>query len=144
MLSVRRLAPIDLACIERQASQVLTLGVDATPSHEEAEALAEMPEAWTFRDAAGRIVACIGISETFEGVQGVAWAVLAHGIGADHLALTRFARAMLERAGLQRIEAIARPGQDAKWAKLCGLAPVHELRKFGAASETYVLCERIA
>lgn len=152
MLEAERLSGSDLLTIQRQETQRLTLGLDATPTLEEADALADEPEAWTLRrvhrDGSARIVACIGIVETFPGVQGVAWAVLAAGIGADHLALTRFARAMLARSmsagGLQRIEAIAKPGREAEWAKLCGLAPVHLLRKFGAASETYFLCERLS
>lgn len=157
-----------LLSIHRQPSQHLQLGIDAQLTEEEAEELAGEREAWACLDG-DRLIACIGIRETFPGVQGVAWAVLAEGLGRCHLPLTRFARSRIEQSPLRRIEAIARsadaeaiidqfPGLDGamlleavmalptpecSWARLCGLTPAHVLRQFGAASETQVLFERI-
>jgi hypothetical protein len=108
------------------------------------------------------------------GVQGVAWAMLSSPVGKDHLALTRFMRRQVEAAGLQRIELIAKavdvesfrdfalregfpvdtamlvrasmtePTPECRWAVMLGFEPAHVLRKFGGASETYMLFERIA
>lgn len=162
------LNPSHLASIQRQASQQVQLGIDATLSEEEAYELASEEEAWACFDG-DRLIACLGIRETFPAVQGVAWAVLADGLGRCHLALTRFARSRILGSRLRRIEAITRasdaeaildhfPGLDGAmlleavlaqptpeciWAKLCGLRPAHVLRCFGAASETQVLFERI-
>lgn len=139
----------DALTIQRQASQLVQLGLERQMSREEAEALAA-DEAWTASTADGRIVACIGLKETFPGVQAVAWAIFAEGIGGAHLAITRFARARIVARsrpdGLARIEAIVRASVPAEcaWARLVGLTPAHLLRKFGAASEDHVLYERIA
>ncbi len=136
----------DALTIQRQASQRVQLGLDRDMTREEAAGLAEGPgEAWTVF-AGDRIVACIGLRETFPGVQAVAWAILAEGIGGAHLAVTRFARARIRASAYRRIEAIVRVAVPAEvaWAKLVGLTPAHVLRAFGAASEPHLLCERIA
>ena len=149
MLEAARLDPMDLIAIERQASQALLFGVPAEPDLDEAEALADNAAAWTLRevraDRSGRIVACLGIHESFPGKMGIAWALLAPNIGREHHALTRFAQGVIAdgAARLQRIEALCAPGAATRWATLVGLSPVHEVRKYGAASETYWLCERI-
>lgn len=145
MLSASLLDPADLFEIERQPSQLLLMGVAADPEMGEAEALADNPAAWTLRGHDGRIVACLGIHEAFPGSHGVAWALLAPGIGAAHHALTRFARQVVDHAAarLARIEAIVDPGAPERWARLIGLPPVHLMRNMGAASEPKWLCERI-
>jgi hypothetical protein len=173
-VDIRRMLAGDLLAIEPQASQHFTLGVETRhAAAEQAEQLADQAEAWAVRsvdeDGAGRLIACFGILETFPGVQGVVWATLADGIGAAHLAMTRFARSRVRDCGLARVEAIVLasdaenivadyPGLDAQqlidvlmrfptpdmvWARLCGLRPAHVLRKFGAAAETHMLFERI-
>lgn len=166
---IDRLTAGDLAAIVPQRSQRVTLGIEtATLSVEEAEQLAAATDAWAIR-AGDRLIGCIGIRETFPGAQGVAWATLADGIGGAHLAMTRFARSCVLGSALARVEAIvpaadaesvldAFPGLDAQqlldallatptpemvWARLVGLKPAHVLRKFGAAAQTYILCERI-
>lgn len=140
----------DAVAIQRQASQRVQLGLEREMTWEEAEALADGPgEAWTATIRTGaaeaRIVACLGLRETFEGRQAVAWAILAEGIGAAHLAISRFAKARIAASPLPRIEAIVLASVHAEvaWAKLVGLQPVHVLRRFGAQSETHLLCERI-
>lgn len=161
----------DLLEIERQESQLLWLGQEGDITLEAAELLAEQPIAWTAWRA-GRIVACFGISETFPHVQGVAWALLAGDIGADHLALTRFMQKTVRECGLVRLELLAKaseaaevlavageqnglrlsgplllleamkePTPECRWAQLLGFDAVHVLRRFGAASETYMLFE---
>ena len=170
MVSILRLHPNDLMSIEVQASQQLTLGIDTRScTLAEAEALADEREAWSVWDD-GRLIACIGIRETFPGRQGVAWATLSTGLGRAHLTMTRFARERIVNCGLQRVEAIVRaadaesvlqhfPGLDAQqlleavltmatpecvWARLVGLRPAHVLRKFGGIGETHILFERIS
>jgi hypothetical protein len=164
------LAPRDLLTIERQPSQRRVLGLDGAVSEEEAESLAAQPVAWTAR-LDGRIIACFGINQTFAPVQGVGWAILAAHIGPAHLALTRFIRTRVILATtLKRLELFAiandaeailarwpeldgsqllaavmvRPTRECAWARLLGMSPAHVLRKFGQASETHVLFERIA
>ena len=135
----------DALAIQRQVSQRMQLGVERDMTSEEAEALADGPgEAWTAWDGE-RVVACVGLRETFPGAQAVAWAILSQDVGTAHLTITRFARARIAASRLARIEAIVRRDHPAEvtWAKLVGLAPVFVLRAFGAASEDHVLCERI-
>lgn len=160
--------PADLLAIERHPAQTFQLGLFAAVTLEGAEELAEQGECWTCF-VGDRAVACVGIGETFPGVQGVAWGVLGVGVGAAHLTVTRWARERVRQSPLLRLEAIARsadaeaivaahPGIDQAsllaavlatptpetiWAKLCGFRAAHVLRKFGAASETHVLFERI-
>lgn len=149
-IAIEALRAADLMEIQRQPSQLVQLGIERAMTIEEAEAIAEGDgEAWTARaghvGAGGRIVACLGLRETFPGRQAVAWAVLAEDVGAAHLAITRFARARIRESRLPRIEAIVRESVPAEgaWAQLVGLAPAHVLRCFGAMSETHILCERI-
>jgi len=144
-VQIAAMRPADMIEIQRQASQLVQLGIERHVSIEEAEQIADGPgEAWTARYH-GRIVACLGLRETFPDRQAVAWAVLAEGIGGAHLAITRFARARIAASTLGRIEAIVREAVPAEgaWASLVGLAPAHVLRCFGAMSETHILCERI-
>lgn len=167
---IRPMRPQDALEIQRQASQRVQLGLERDMSIEEAEALAEGDgEAWTLF-AGARIVACTGLRETFPGQQAVAWAILAEGVGAAHLAITRHARARIAASALGRIEAIcaaeldaevilaalgpldaeqllqavlAVPSPETRWAAAVGLKPAHVLRRFGGAGETHVLFERI-
>lgn len=139
----------EILAIQRQPSQRVQLGIERDMSWEEACALADGPgEAWTVRVRerdTWRIVACLGLRETFPGSQAVAWALLADGLRGAHLSITRFARARIAASALPRIEAIVRANVPAEcaWAKLVGLTPAHVLRRFGAQSETHVLFERI-
>lgn len=171
-LDIRDLQPADLMALDLQPSQRMTLGLDTQAvSIDEAEDLASSRFAWSVRHE-GRLIACIGIAETFAGTQGVGWAHLARGIGSAHLALTRFARARITDCGLARVEAIVRapdaenaiasfpflaedaegllvamlqtPTPEMIWIQLLGLRPAHVLRKFGAAAQTHMLYERIA
>lgn len=171
-LDYQRFQPADLLALELQPSQHRTLGLDTREaSIDIAETLADNPVAWSVRRA-GRLIACIGIDESFAGTQGVTWAHLAPDLGAAHLQLTRFARHCVETCGLARVEGIVRgpdaenviasfpfltddgegllaalcmtPTPEMTWARLCGLRPAHVLRKFGAAAETHILFERIA
>lgn len=158
----------DLLAIERQPSQQLALGMAYEYDPEEAQLLAAQAIAWTVRDG-GRIIACFGVAETFEGRQGWGWALLAPGMGFAHLALTRFVQDQIAACTLPRLEVLAKgpdieaelaamrdpdPGEvlsavlaksspEVRWAQLLGLRPAHVLRCYGAASETYVLFEQL-
>lgn len=143
-IEIRQMAAEDAMAIKRQASQRVQLGLEAQMTPEIAQDLIDGGEAWTMtRD--GVPVACLGLRETFPPVQGVAWAILADGVGAAHLALSRFARRRIAASPLVRIEAIVRTSVEAEclWARLVGLEPVALLRKFGAASEDHMLFERV-
>lgn len=144
-VAIAAMKATDMLVIQRQASQLVQLGIERDMTMDEAEAIADGDgEAWTARYH-GRIVACLGLRETFPGRQAVAWAVLAENIGPAHLAITRFARARIAASPLARIEAIVRQAVPAEgaWAQLVGIRPVHVMRAFGAASEPHILCERI-
>jgi hypothetical protein len=166
MFDAARLVPADLLAIERQASQSFELGLPIAIDGETAEALASDGNAWSVRGG-GRLIACMGIAESFPGRNGVCWAVLADDLGRYHLPLTRFARSCIVDSRLPRIEALALaadaeailhdyPGLDpvmltaavmalptpqCAWARLCGLTPVHVLLKYGAGLQTYMLFE---
>ncbi len=171
-VAISHLAPADLLELEPQASQRRTLGVDTrSVAADEAEDLAGDVEAWAVRSH-GRLIACFGIRDLFAGRHGGVWAILGEGIGAAHLAMTRFARSRVAACGLARVDAIVRapcaesviasfpfvasdpeallvalsamPTPEMTWARLCGLTPVHVLRKYGADGGTHILCERIA
>jgi hypothetical protein len=163
-----RLEAGDLLSIERQPSQHLLFGLDLAMSAEEADKLAEQPIAWA-AFAGDRVLACAGVLETYPGRQGVAWAILAAGIGRRHLAITRFFAWQVAHAGLARIEAIVRgpdieplaaahpefdpwqlaaamlaaPTPEMRWAAMMGLRPAAALRRFGGLSESYMLYERL-
>lgn len=157
--------------LERQASQRVQLGVIADFTREEAERLAAAPgEAWAALDGT-RVVAVFGLVETFARRQATAWAVLSSDVGRHHLAITRFCARRIAQSVHCRIEAIVEcadaeavlarhPDLDAgellavlslgafetpgvRWARACGLKPAAVLRRYGADSETHMLCERI-
>ena len=172
-LQFSTLRPADLFAMDVQPSQSLVLGMAHSWDQEQAELLTAQPVAWCARSAEaadrGRILACFGIVEMFEGSQGYGWAALAPGIGAAHFELTRFVQGQIAGCGLSRLElrAVASPqferdlaaagGDQAdavkvafrrstpemRWAVLLGLQPVHVLRQYGAAREAFVLFELI-
>lgn len=170
MVSAIRLEPADLLAIEPQASQSFTLGIDTRNCPpDKAEELCAQDESWAIR-ADGRLIAAFGIYESFPGAVGICWAILCHGIGSAHLAMTRFAASRIRASHLPRLEGFARcadaeaildqyPGLDSGqmveavlalptpeciWARLVGLKPAHVLRKFGASGESVMLFERIS
>ncbi len=159
-LHFSRMQPDDLFAIDVQDTQTTFLGVDATPDEETALSLAAQPVAWTARRADGSVLACFGFNEAFPGRHGTAWALLAKGIGRDHLALTRFVRDVVADCRLDRLEVLARshdygggisgmsaalaePTPEVRWCLMLGFEPAHLLRKFGGAGETYMMFERI-
>lgn len=165
-LTFVRLEAEHFFAIDLQDSQRTQYGLDPQAiGMQEAQAYADQDSAWCALRG-DRPLACFGINETFPGAQGVAWAFLGKGLGRDHLALTRFARdEVIGRSRLPRLEAIVRCadppkeigcGQlplmshclqhatpEVRWAIAVGLFPVAVLRKFGLASETHMLLERI-
>lgn len=163
------LAPEDFVTIERQPSQHRLLGAEIDEvTDDEACALASQPFALTAFHR-GRIVALFGVAEQFAGKHGVAWAVLARGIGPAHLAVTRRAREEIAASGLNRIELIAKAAQtpfglrraieagrpadlafaldaqrisaECRWALMLGFDAAHVLHGYGAGCETHVLFE---
>jgi hypothetical protein len=163
-----RMTAEDFLAIDRQPSQRVCLHGEP-PTLVAALQLEEQDEAWSARDATGRLLACMGVLETFAGRCGVVWAVLGYAIGWHHLAISRFARARIELSPLARLEALARardvepfvdafpnaggaellayamdsPTAECRWPPLLGLAPAHVVRRFGVTGETYVLFERV-
>lgn len=171
--TLRRLEAMDLLTIVRQPSQELQLGTPADIDFAEAELYADQDESWTLvrssGEHGGRVLCCFGILESFPGAVGVPWAVLSTMTTGERLALTRAARALVARSILPRLETVAiaadaepivamfpglDPGQllaavmaapspECHWAMMVGLTPWAVIRKFGAASQTHVLFERI-
>lgn len=144
-VQVTKLVAADAMEIQRQPSQLVQLGIDRAMTIDEAQDLADGPgESWALRHD-GVMIACVGLRETFPGAQAVAWAILAEGLGAAHLAVTRFARRRIIDSPLRRIEAIVRAEMAAEctWAGLVGLKARCLLPCFGARSETHVLYDRV-
>lgn len=169
MLEFDTLTADDLMSIEAQPSQRMVLGVNARIDRAQAQHYAAQIVAWSARRN-GQILACFGINALFDYAHGVAWAVLAEGIGADHVALTRFMQHEIRTCGLPRLELLARcvdvelavervpdisgdellrlvtkrehATPEVRWAMLLGMKPAHVLRRFGAAGESYLLLER--
>lgn len=162
------LVPDDVRALAVQPSQRRVLGLEHDPDQFELARLCAGTVALAARRGE-RLLACFGIVEQFGGVHGVAWAMLAAGLGSAHLAITRRARAELERCGLARVEMLARcedvegllarhpaldPGMIAqlavsaatpeiRWGRALGFSPAHVLRCYGAAGESVMLMERI-
>lgn len=168
-LTFERMRASHLFEIQVQQSQTVQMGLPVQFTEDEAEALADQRDAWTAR-VDGRIVCCISIAESFAGQQAVAMALFAQNIGAAHMAVTRFARDLVRKSPIPRIEAVALahdaeavlarfpyldpwelltavmvdPTPPCRWARLCGLQPVAVLRKYGGMGQTHVLFERIS
>ncbi|WP_310532511.1 hypothetical protein [Novosphingobium sp.] len=174
MTEFTRLTEKDLRSIELQESQKTVLGMPGGVSDEALPHYLAAPQAWACRvatrDGGARLIACFGVVEQIAGRQGVAWALLAKGLGHAHVALTRRARAAVADSGLPRVEALVRapdiealladrpwldagqrvslalatPTPEMRWAETVGLTPAHLLRRFGPSGETVMLYERFA
>lgn len=143
-LEFRPMLAGDAVLIDIQPSQRYELGL-FTPSLSmaEGEDLADNGLAWTAHRGTS-IVTIAGFRELFPG-HAYVWAVLAAGIGRDHLAVTRFAREKIAAAPYRRLEAIVDCENEAavEWAKLVGLAPVHVLHGYGPEGKPHILFEKV-
>lgn len=143
----------DLLALDLQPSQRMEAGLPAIATVEDARDREARGPAWTARDAAGRVICCAGFytmacdKVTGEPRHAVAWAALSANIGLRaHLAITRFARARVERSALARIDAymVADPsGRCAKWAYACGLFFQTTLANWGADGSLVLLFARV-
>jgi len=136
----------DVVQLALQPSQHVHLGVTRpVQSFEDGEELAEGGPAWTAIGAGGRILCCAGFKELWPDRHAVAWALLAGGLGAAHLAITRFARDRIAESRLARIEAIVRADVAAErcWARLVGLSLRAELPAWGPEGASHLLFDRI-
>lgn len=175
MLAVRPACPADILSIERHPDQLMQLGLTGPVGSDDAAMMCgvgcadDWGEAWAC-EWNGRLVACLGLRTTLGAGHVVAWAAIGLGIGAAHLAVTRFARSRIASGDYVRIEAVAlaedvetivadrpsldaqqlvdvvmlRPTREIRFAALSGLRPAHVLRRYGAAAQTHMLMERIA
>lgn len=122
-------------------------------------------------EAGERVVALFGLMEAFRAKQATGWAVFSSDIGVHHLPITRFARDRIVNAYYSRTDLITEcadaepllerlpdldPGEllalltaphvrtpGVRWALAIGMKPAAVLRKYGQASETHMLFERI-
>jgi hypothetical protein len=95
-LEFRPMLAGDAVLLELQPSQHYELGrYHAAYTLEEGEELAENGDAWTAHRGS-RIVTIAGFRELFPG-HAVVWASHSAELGADHLAITRFAREQIEQ-----------------------------------------------
>ena len=152
-----RLSPAHLLAIEVQPSQAVQMGVPLALDNELANTMGNAPHGFAVLDGS-RVVCCMGIMEPYVGRQGVAWAFFARDLMRAHVVITKTARTMIAGSGLRRIEAVcpapagaetlsdalAAPTPEMRWARCVGLPPAYLLRAFGAASEPFVLHERMA
>lgn len=141
----------DLVQLDLQPSQHMTLGVlKAVHSIEDGEELEAAGPAWTVIGDDGRILCCYGFAflhppSDKTGGHALAWALLTSGLGAAHIAITRFARETLASSPIDRIEALIRADVEAeiKWAELVGFVRVATLRSWGPQGDTHLLYERV-
>ena len=167
------LRPHHVRSIRLQPSQLRPLGLEYEPNEEQIERMCSGPiavAAFEHDGQRGRVVACFGVVEQFGQMHGTGWAMLAKGIGAAHLAVTRFARDCIKTCDLPRVELLARchdieallarhpgldPGQivalataeptpEIRWGQLLGFTPAHVMRCYGANGESVMLMERIS
>jgi hypothetical protein len=143
-LEFRPMLAGDAVLLAMQPSQYFELGMDHKAfTMEEGHDLADNGLAWTAHRGS-TIVTIAGFRELFPG-HALAWAALSNDVGADHLAITRFAREQVEAAPYRRLEAIVDAGNDRamRWAALIGLEEAHRLRAYGPEGKDHVLFERI-
>lgn len=142
----------DALALVLQPSQWIEAGIECRAMDAaQAEGMEAAGPAWTAISDNGRVLVCAGLathSHDAAGVpvHGIAWAMLTSGIGAAHVAITRFARAQIANSGLRRIEAIVQAeddGQACRWARMVGLEIGAVLRCWGGSGETHFLFERV-
>ena len=150
LVTFRDFAAADAVEITLQRSQHVEAGLyRPVASIDEAHDLEQAGPAFTAIGRDGRILACCGIYTTFRNdagdpVQGNIWALLAEGIGAAHLQITRYCRKRLFALPYRRLEAIVKAeDRECTWARLGGLLPMAVLDNWGAASETHILYARL-
>lgn len=156
-VAIERLCADHLLSLAVQPSQALQMGMPLVIDDHHAQQLAASPHGIAAIEG-GRVAACMGIVESYAGRQGVAWAFFALDLMRVHLRFTRAVREVIANSGLRRIEAVcpaplhaeiladalAYATAEMRWAQCVGLRPSYLLRAFGAASEPFVLHERIA
>lgn len=142
----------DAVQLQLQPSQHVTLGINsATIGMDDALELEELSvDAWTAVGGDGRLLVCFGMRMLWPAAartngHAVAWAMLASGLGPDHLAITRFIAAVVAGSRLTRIEAIVRAGvrAEAKWPPMLGFELAGELPAYGPDGETHLLFQRV-
>lgn len=171
-LAFQRLEANDLFEIERQESQLLWLGQKGDISEEAAEILADQPCAWTawhagrivacfgiseiFPNVQGLAWALLSREIGARHLQLTRFMQReVRECGLVRLELLAKASEKAEELAVVGEELRVRfPGQqlvaramkdptpECRWAVLLGFTPAHVLRRFGAASETYMLFER--
>lgn len=149
-VTFRDLLPGDVVQLALQPSQHVTLGlVRPALGYADGEELAAGGPAWTALHR-GRVVACVGAKYLWPPADGftghaVLWALLADGIGAAHLAVTRFVRDRIADSPIARLEAIVRAEEEAecKWPRLLGLNLAAVLRRWGPEGAPHLLFERV-
>lgn len=157
----------DVVQLALQPSQHVTLGLTRPVRDiEDGRELEAGGPAWTAIGMQGanrgRVLCCAGFTELFPaaplvagpsnptgaggtGGHAVAWALLAEGLGAAHLAVTRFARQQFDASAYSRIEAVVRASvaAECKWPRLIGMSLAATLRRWGPQGETHLLFEHI-
>lgn len=150
-VTIRPFTAGDVVELALQPSQHVTLGIHR-PVHniEDGREIGALGPAWTAIAEDGRVLTCYGFGYQFPpsdktGGHALAWAMLASGIGAAHVAITRFARATIADSPIDRIEAIVRADVEAewRWAEMVGFQRVAVLRSWGPEGETHLLYERV-
>jgi hypothetical protein len=150
-VTLRRFLATDVVELALQPAQHVTLGVHQEKhSIEDGRELEALGPAWTAVGEDGRILACYGFGYQWPptektGGHALAWAMLASGLGAAHVAITRFARDTIAASPIDRIDAIVRADVEAewRWAELVGFRLVAELRCWGPEGETHLLYEHV-
>lgn len=141
-VAFRAATPSDIVMLRVQPSQAIGFDGVAMEAGEACD-LVMNGDAWTAHEG-DRLLCCAGFRLVYPS-HAIAWALLAEGVGAAHVAITRFARARIADSPIRRIEALVRAKVPAerRWAELVGLEFNALLRAWGEHGEDHLLFERI-
>ncbi len=143
-LQFRPMIAGDAVLLDLQPSQHFELGLHKPLLNmTEGEDLAENGLAWCAHRGS-RILVIAGFRRLYT-PHAIAWAALSAAIGADHLAITRFAAAQIADAPFRRIEAIVDAADIAalRWARMVGLVAKCKLEAWGEDSRDHYLFQRV-
>lgn len=144
-MKVRDFRAADLQWLVLQNAQRLWLGLQTPELDLNYGRQLEMAgPAWTVTGTDGWIVAACGYHEIFP-TYATAWSLLAEGVGAQQLGLTRLVRRRLDAAPYNRVEALIRADfpPAARWARMLGFAERALVERAGPQDEDYILFDRV-
>lgn len=140
-LFVRPMRPDDAVSLNLQLTQRIWLGSTGRPlDRSYGQMLMDAGPCWAVQRRDGSVIAACGFAMHWDSYA-TCWAMLAEGLGRDHLRLSRIVKAKMAASTIARIEALIRADHPAgaKWARLVGLQPSALLECAGPDGADYHL-----